>query len=73
VEEKPYSWKAVCTWGEGPDVLLFKERNGESFEWYDLTSKEAKALAYDLLNAAKYAEDMDESVEDYFDREDGDV
>jgi hypothetical protein len=59
--------KAECTWGEGPDVLIFAEgaevAAGEHLErpdqaWINLTATEARRLAAELLVAAERAEEL---------------
>ena len=60
-------YKAECTWGDGPDVLLVIESIGRKTYYFDLTSKEAKELANQLLMASSVAKEMDESLIEYFD------
>jgi len=72
MKEKICKWKAECTWGDGPDVLLVHEKYPEYPEhnsYYDLNIREAKILACELMNAAHYAEEMNRSVIDYFSEE----
>jgi len=47
-------------------VLLVMEDRGLK-NYFDLTSKEAKELANQLLMASSVAEEMDRSVIEYFD------
>ena len=79
------NFKASCTWGDGPDVLLVNDGKGyliyeepetithqERQSFYGsacLSAKEAEDLAYSLLAAAAYAREMDRSVEEYFKHE----
>jgi hypothetical protein len=46
--------KATCTWGDGPDVFLVV--NGQA---YDLTVQEAKNLRWDLDNAIREVEQLE--------------
>jgi hypothetical protein len=48
--------KVECTCGDGPDVLL--EIGGKQF---DLTSKEAEALAAKLLSSANQADELEQT------------
>jgi hypothetical protein len=54
--------QAVCTWGDGPDVLISvnarETRNGYTTTWVDLTAAEARRLAAELLVAAERAEEL---------------
>jgi hypothetical protein len=48
-------FRAVCTWGDGPDVLLKIDAN-----MFDLTASDAKKLANELLVAAHNAEEIEQ-------------
>ena len=69
MKEKICKWKAACTWGDGPDVLLVHEKDNKYSSSYDLTAKEAKELANRLIIAANIADDMEQSAQDYFEQE----
>lgn len=51
-------YRAECTWGDGPDVLL--NCRGALF---DLTSDEAEKLAYSLLNSSRNAKELESLAE----------
>lgn len=51
-------WKAECTWGDGPPVIL---SNGEHI--FDLSKEEAKQLACDLMIAVNSCEELDNICE----------
>jgi prephenate dehydrogenase len=53
---------ATCTWGDGPDVLLVV--GTDPHHWADLTSAQAKSLAYELLNAASHADELERIAAD---------
>jgi hypothetical protein len=73
--------KAVCTWGDGPAVLLCLEgdtlvlhEDPEKKGWVhgtvkqgsiDLTKEEARNLAFELLNAAAESDRLDKICEDH--------
>lgn len=77
--------KAVCTWGEGPDVLvyfdgtpvvLYEEPDKERWKFgkcdkgsFDLTAEEALELARQLTIAANNAIQMEKLCEQYFEQE----
>jgi len=68
MKEKKCSWEAFCTWGDGPDILLVHRKNDFEVSSYDLNIKEARSLAYELIIAADQAENIEESVKDYFEQ-----
>ena len=57
--------RAVCAWGDGPDVLLANE--GELYFMYnyhkngsfDLTAEETEDLGRELLEAARQAKELE--------------
>lgn len=53
------AYDAVCTWGDGPDVLLTIKID-EKPAYFDLTIEEAENLAARLTQAIVYAKQLDE-------------
>ena len=55
--------KATCTWGDGPDVIFVINTkliaHANAVGSFDLTSKEARSLAFELNNAAEQAEELE--------------
>jgi hypothetical protein len=54
---------AVCTWGDGPDILMSLEGLNKKNQdrYYDLSIEEAKDLIRDLSNAVIIAEELEET------------
>lgn len=50
---------AVCTWGEGPDVLVLKEYSKGRTQYLDLTIAEARTLRDQLVNPISKAESIE--------------
>lgn len=56
---------AILSFGEGPDdVMLICNYYGVT-RYYDLNKENAQRLGYKLLNSAKFADDLDKSLEEY--------
>jgi hypothetical protein len=49
----------ACTWGEGPDVLVYDRDPFAEAKWTDLTVAQARILAGRLLEAADKAESLE--------------
>lgn len=69
--------KVFCGWGVGPDVGINYERTaGQAAafgsieqKWFvDLTAKEARIMAAELIACAEYAEKMEREMEEQFSR-----
>ena len=55
--------EAICTWGDGPDILLRCSDDPKDF--HDLTLKEAEELVMSLQMAIMRVKDIEQSCEDY--------
>jgi hypothetical protein len=51
---------AVCTWGDGPDILMTLEGIKGPDRFYDLTVKDAEDLIKDLSMAIVMAKELDQ-------------
>ena len=58
---------AVCTWGDGPDILMALEGldKKKSDRYYDLSIEEAKDLIRDLSMAVSMATELNQLCEDH--------
>ena len=54
---------AVCTWGDGPDILMTLEGIKGKDRYYDLTVEDAEALIKDLTGAIAMANELDQVCE----------
>lgn len=66
-------YKADCTWGDGPDILMSIElilgrESGKKF-FFDLTPIQARILAAELTSAADTCDQTEKEVEEYFRKE----
>jgi len=56
---------AVCTWGDGPDILMSLEGIKGPDRLYDLSLEDAEALVNDLTIAIRMTKDLELSCEDH--------